>query len=632
MCGIAGWFDLPLPAGEGAATLQRMCNEILHRGPDDNGTYMHARAALGFRRLSIVDLEGGHQPMGTDDGAIHLVFNGEIYNHNALRGELQSEGRVFRTTSDTEVMLRLYERDGLRAFERMNGMFAVAVLDLRRGEFHLVRDRLGVKPLYYARVGSGLVFGSEIKAILASGLVAKNINQRALWDYLTFRYVPAPETIWQGVMKLPPAHSLTLRLDGNGDAAPRRWWSMPMHAPHDARRDDEYVAEFGALFEDAVDLRMRADVPVGITLSGGLDSSAVVAAAHRLGNLKTFSVSFEGSPETDELPYARQVAQQFATDHHEVMIGQKDFMDFLPEFVWHTDEPLADLASIPLHYVCRLARQHVKVVLSGEGSDEILAGYNFERLAQQWDEAAEARNSIPWWGRGKPGNLLSRLHPDLAHLRSQAATICDQRAVAEPLSMTNYWSAADKQRLLRASGTWPDSLDRMRAQLIELGDQPPLNQALHLYCQDWLVEDLLMKADKMSMANSLELRTPFLDYRLVEFAAGLPPHLKAGRGRDGEYRSKQILRQYAKSRLPETIIDRPKQGFPVPVYGWLSGSLSDWARDILLSPDACARDWFDGDALSAVVQDGTRASAGMMERHRLWNLLVLETWMRKWLS
>ena len=296
-------------------------------------------------------------------------------------------------------------------------------------------------------------------------------------------------------------------------------------------------------------LRLRADVPVGITLSGGLDSSAVVAAAG--GKVKTFSVSFAGAPETDELPYVRRVARYFGTNHHEVTINADEFMNFLPEFVWHTDDPLADLASIPFFHVSRLARQQVKVILSGEGSDEILDGYNFEQLAQRWDDTSAARNTIPSWLRGRVGSLVTRLSPTFATRRQLATMVCDQRLAAEPLTMTNYYSSADKQKLLSGPSNWPDSLDRVRAAVSSRGNAHPLDQTFYVYYQDWLVKNLLMKADRMSMANSLELRTPFLDYRLVEWAASLPPRLKAGRGTDGVYRSKTILRRYAAGRLPQ---------------------------------------------------------------------------------
>jgi len=632
MCGITGWFNLQVRSEDRVPLLQRMCSTIGHRGPDDQGIFLDEFVGLGFQRLSIVDLQGGHQPMGNDDGAIQVVFNGEIFNHNALRNELKASGAQFKTTSDTEVLLCLYERFGLQAFDRMNGMFAVAIWDRRKGLFHLVRDRLGVKPLYYAKVGESLIFGSEIKAVLASGQIPKNINEHALWDYLTFRYVPAPETIWQGVMKLPPAHSLTLRVDESGDAKPNRWWSMPMQTPVVEKTDAEYETEFEALFEDAVSLRMRADVPVGITLSGGLDSSAVVAAAKLTdGDLKTFSVAFANSPGTDELPYAREVARQFGTDHHEVVIGQQEFMDFLPEMVWHTDEPMADLASIPLYYVSKLAKQHVKVVLSGEGADEILAGYSFDRWVRQWDDVSEAKRATRW-GVGPLGAIASRLSPEFSRRRALAATLCDQRKVSEPITMTNYWSSAAKNEMLCEGGAWPDSLDTVRGQLSHLGEQQPLNQALYVYCQDWLVEDLLMKADRMSMAASLELRTPFLDYRLVEWAAHLPTNLKVGRSGNKSYRTKEILRRYAQPRLPASVVDRPKQGFPVPVYDWLSGPLTSLAHDLLLSSSSHLSAWIKPSYLLSIVEAGTASNAEMMDRHRLWNLLILEIWMQRWLS
>jgi len=630
MCGIAGWFSA---AGEFPPERERlaaMCDTIVHRGPDDRGLLVDRHAGLGFQRLSIVDLATGNQPMATEDGGIALVFNGEVFNYKELRFELEQAGLRFKTTSDTEVLLRSYERWGLGALARLNGMFAIAIWDRRSGLFHLVRDRMGVKPVYYADTPRGIVFGSEIKAILASGLVEREVNGRALWDYLTFRYVPGPDTIWKGIFSVPPGARLTVSLD-SGRTEIQRWWSLQFEDPASPVDDGEYETQFERLFEDAVQLRMQADVPVGITLSGGLDSSAVVAAAREhTVDLKTFSVAFEDSAGDNELPYARQVAKAFSTDHHEIVIGQSDFMDFLPTMVEWTDQPLADLASVPLHYVCQLAGQQVKVVLSGEGSDEILAGYSFERWARKWDEADAARAALPSWLPRAALALLAKVSAPLRGLREAAALTCDQRDAVEPITMTNYWSSAEKQALFRDGGSWPDSLDRVRKQIAAFGDVPPLNQALGSYCQDWLVEDLLMKADRMSMGNSVELRTPFLDYRLVEWAARLPARLKAGPNPDGSYRSKEILRRYARGRLPDEIIERPKKGFPVPVYEWLSGDLSTFARETLTSGNSRIQNWFDRSALSRVVESGVARNAGMKERHRLWNLLVLEIWMQKW--
>tara|TARA_R110002020_G_scaffold3766_10_gene16584 strand:+ start:10761 stop:12665 length:1905 start_codon:yes stop_codon:yes gene_type:complete len=633
MCGIVGWIGNVEEVGEAEARLRRMTDTIVYRGPDDAGVHVEGTLGFGFRRLSIVDIAGGHQPMSSEDGQIWVMLNGEVYNHEALRLQLRQEGCTFRTGSDTEVLLKMYEREGLAAFQEMNGMFGVAIWDGRQQCLHLVRDRLGVKPLYYAPIKGGLVFGSEIKAILASDLIAQDVNHRAIWDYLTFRYVPAPETVWTDVMKVPPGHVLTI---GAHEAMPRleRWWAMPMAAPTRAaeKSDSVYEQEFASLFEDAVALRMRADVPVGIMLSGGLDSSAVVSAARATTDkLMTFSVSFAQSPENDETPYARAVAQFFDTEHHEVTITARDFIDFLPDLVGYADEPMADLASVPLYYVAKLAGQHVTVALSGEGSDEIFAGYNFEEKAEIWDRAATARSTLPGWSQGRLGAIVARLSAGFAQQRTDARLIADQRMMDEPISMTNYWSSREKKQLLKGAQNWPDSFDRPRHLLAALGEQPPLNQALYLYSQDWLVEDLLMKADRMSMANSVELRTPFLDYRLVEWAAALPVRLKAGPGPDGAYRSKEILRRYARSRLPQDIVDRPKQGFPVPVYGWLANEMKDWAHDMLLSPAAQVAEWFVPQALAAIVRQGTDPSASMIDQHRLWNVLILEHWMRRWL-
>jgi len=629
MCGFAGWFRLGIDSAQRGRLLETMCSAIVHRGPDDQGIYSDDHVGLGFQRLSIVDLEGGHQPMDSDDGGVVISFNGEVFNHAALRSELARDGESFRTHSDTEVILKLYQTRGIESIAHLNGMFAIAIWDKRQGVLHLVRDRLGVKPLYYARVGNALLFGSEIKSILASGRIERSVNQRAVWDYLTFRYVPGPQTIWNGVFKLPPAHRLELRLDDDA-AKVSRWWDMPIAPPTVEKSLHEYDEEFRHLFEDAVRLRLQADVPVGITLSGGLDSSAVVAAAAS-PSLHTFSVAFADAPDTNELAYARTVSKAFSTQHHEVVIDENDFLDFLPDFVWHTDEPLADLASIPLHYVSRLARQEVKVVLSGEGADEIFAGYDFDRWARLWDQVATARA-----GRRRGAGLLPRLAALFSararKLRELAATVTDQRQVAEPISMTNLWSSAEKREMLSSAESWPDSLDVVRNHLARLGNGVPLNQVLYSYCQDWLVDDLLMKADRMSMANSLELRTPFLDYRLVEWAGCLPVRLKAGPDAAGNYRTKEILRRYAEPRLPREIVERPKQGFPVPVYGWLSGRLAPWAREMLLDSNAQLADWFKPSALQHTVLAGTQPNADSRAQHRLWSLLILEIWMRRWVS
>ena len=628
MCGITGWINVDIAPEAAQSTLARMCETMLHRGPDDHGAYVGREVALGMQRLAIIDLGGGHQPMASADGAIQVVFNGEIYNHAELRARLIARGAQFRTQSDTEVILRTYEYEGREGFRKFNGMFAIALWDGRSRALHLVRDRLGIKPLYYARRGTGVVFGSEIKAIMESGLVAKEVNRRAIWDYLTLRYVPAPETIWRDVFKLPAGHWMTINV---ADRAPRieRWWDMVGEQRPCNASDDELLEEFTALFEDAVDLRMVADVPVGIMLSGGLDSGAVAAAAARNGAaVETFAVAFEGASDIDEREYARVVSKHLGTHHREIEIGRREFLDFLPQFVHLTDEPLADLASIPLHYVSRLARGSVKVALSGEGSDEIFGGYTFDRWAALWDQAAAVRKHRAFPGLKRASAVLARVSPRFA--RSAAVDVeTDLRRLPVPLVMTNYATSAEKRAWLRDGVEYPDSHDRSRADLVRIGDNEPLNQALYVYCQDWLVEDLLMKADRMSMATSLELRTPFLDYRLVEWAWRLPPRLKVGPD-PVNYRTKLILRRYAATRLPQAIIDRPKLGFPVPVYDWLSGDLAGWVRD-LLGPGARVRDFLHDAAIDEMFRCGTAVQADGLARHRLWHLIILEQWMRQWL-
>ena len=595
MCGIAGLVRFPGSPAERRAIVQRMGEVIRHRGPDDRGSFADDHAALGMQRLSIVDLAHGQQPMATADGAVHVVFNGEIYNHRELREQLTAKGETFTTNADTEVLLRQYARLGAAGFEALNGMFAAAFWDTRSHELCLVRDRLGVKPLYYYWDGRVFAFASEIKALFAVPGIEKRIEPQAIWDYLTFRYVPGPATIWRHIYQVPPAHRLSMHAV-SGEPALTRWWSIPAPNPTESMDHAEMVETFGALFRDAVSLRMIADVPVGVMLSGGIDSSAVAAVAsesHR--RVKTFAVSFTDSPATDERAYARDVATHLGTDHAEIEIDRTDFVDFLPQFVHFTDQPLADLASVPLYYVSKLASKTVKVTLSGEGADEILAGYDFDR----------------WW-----------------RTREQAGGR-DLRDDRVPPHMTNYMDSAEKQSLFRGA-TYRDSNDVLRDRVAEAGARHPLDQMLYLYCQDWLVEDLLMKADRMSMAASIELRTPFLDYRLVEWAARAPLEAKIGPDANGRPTTKHVLREFAAARLPMLILTRPKQGFPVPVYGWLSDVLRDLAFDLVLGRDSRLHAWFDRDALEPYVLRGVAADAMAHDRHRLWHLMILEYWLRAW--
>lgn len=625
MCGIAGIIG-PGSREEKAGLLAGMTRSIAHRGPDDEGHWVDEQVALGMRRLSIIDLAAGHQPMWREDG-IGVVFNGEIYNYRSLRRQLEDEGYAFRTRSDTEVLLHLYHRHGLDAVQRLEGMFAIALFDPRQRVIHLIRDRLGVKPLYVASWGSQVLFASEVKGILAALPGRPPLNIQAVEHYLTLRYVPGPETIWRGIFKLAPATIMSVAIE-TGARSERRYWDFHVEAQvvEDGR---PYLKEFEDLFLAAVEKRLlAADVPVGVLLSGGLDSSAVSMAASLLGHrdLHTFSVAFEEAGIFDETHYARMVAERFGTRHHEVRIGHKEFVEFLPDLVHYSDEPLADLACVPLYHVCRLARQHVKAVLSGEGSDEILAGYDLE-------EAATRLQRLRVLSRYLPGSLL-RLLAIVTPGRHGETLRCLGRdgwsnlLRARASHITNEWPAWEKQRLWRNPPGLPPTEEVIRGLYSMTISPDPLDQYQEVLIRSWLVEDLLMKADKMSMACSLELREPFLDHALVEWAAGLPHVWKVGNRRTGPV-SKRILREFCRDRLPAPILNRPKQGFPVPAYRWLTGPLGEWCADLNTGPRSRLLELFDRAQVSAVVH---RARSGDAKAARqTWALTILELWLRHWL-
>jgi asparagine synthase (glutamine-hydrolysing) len=622
MCGIAGAVGLR-PAAAALAVVRRMTDAIIHRGPDDDGAFVDEGVAFGIRRLSIIDLAQGHQPIWTERGT-GIVFNGEIYNYRALRADLEARGVRFRTQSDTEVIARLYDAEGIACLRRLDGMFAICLYDPAAGMLHLARDRLGKKPLYYGEIGDAFYFASEIKAILAVLPQRPGINRQAVQDFLTLRYVPGPDTIWNGIHKLEPATCLTLDLSSRR-LTTTAFWSVEFRSEQ-LDRSRDYVGEFERMLLGAVQKRLvAADVPVGILLSGGLDSSAVAAAAVELGHqaFHTFSVAFADGGDSDETPFAREVAARLGAHHAEVVIDQRQFIDFLPDFVRFADEPLADLASIPLHYVCKLARRDVKVVLSGEGADEILAGYDMERVAARLDR---------WrWLARLPRPLLATLAGMAPESRRRVLGALARGGWSGVLAelgahMTRVWSEVEKAELCRDGARFLPTERLVQEWYGETNSPYPLDRLQQVYCRSWLVEDLLMKADKMSMANSLELRCPFLDHALVEWSAALPREWKVGAAGIG-YRSKRILRDFARTRLPASIIDRPKRGFPVPAYGWLEGKLGAWAEDRVFRPGGLDR-WFDMAVLRPVLAAARGGAAAA--QHKIWSLLILDFWLEAW--
>jgi asparagine synthase (glutamine-hydrolysing) len=532
----------------------------------------------------------------------------------------------FQTTSDSEVVLKTLALKGADAVHDWNGMFAVAAWNDREKKLLLIRDRIGIKPLYYYWDGSILLFASEIKALLASNLFPRRLNRQAVWDYLTYRYVPGPETIWQNIWKLPPGHML--EWSPKGEPRLSRYWRSDVVSVDQSMDIGQKTQEFEDLFLDAVAQRLLAsDVPVGIMLSGGLDSSSIAAAAVELGHKQfhTFSVGFSEGGEYSELGYARQVARHLGVENHEVVVDQSSFLEMLPHAVQTTDEPLADLTIVPLLAVCQLARGHVKVALSGEGADEVLAGYHFNLMQRKFETIRLIQTFPP--------SLLKAMHRALALLSDRYA---DKFAELENIPLSK-WNIAHKNHMtwiwnqIEKTALWPnfvghDSYRILRNMYTAAESQNPLDQILWVYQQSWLVEDLLMKADKMSMAASLELRVPFLDYRLVEWANRQPIGVKIGRV-DRRNVTKRVLRRFAKKRLPREIIDRPKKGFPVPVYQWLQDDgFSRWAVEHLLGKQARLKYFFQPEAMAGQLR---RAATGDLEAAtKSWLLIVLETWFR----
>jgi asparagine synthase (glutamine-hydrolysing) len=609
--------------------LERMRDVLTHRGPDGAGAFYEQAdgvcVALGHRRLSIVDVAHGAQPMASDDGALQIVYNGEVYNHPVVQRELEREGVRYRTHCDTETVLRLYERHGAGTPERLRGMFAVAIWDRRKRELFLCRDRMGVKPLYYVHTDDGaLYFASEIKALLAVGAVRATLNYGALPDFLANHAPSGDETLFAGVRRLPAGHTLTWR---DGRIEIRRYWDLSFaEAGHDTRSDADIVADYHERFVDAVRMRLMADVPLGMFLSGGIDSAAITAAMSQLvdDQIKTFSVAF-AEREANELHYARLVSDRYRTDHHEIVVSPSDFFEALPSLVWHEDEPIAHPSSVALNFVSRLAAKKVKVVLTGEGSDETLAGYNRYRatilqmaVGRRYEAIVPsalrrlARNGV----RALPaGRLRQRL----------GRTIATRSADLDTLYFDNFavFAHADQPALLsadaraRVAGVDPyaayhDALARTDARSL-------LNKLLYVDTKTYLHE-LLMKQDQMSMAASIESRVPFLDHPLVEFAAGLPERMKL-RGMT----TKHVLRQAMQPHLPAEILSRKKMGFPVPVGTWFRGEFRPLLDEYVLGARARDRGLFDPRELSTLV---ARHQAGENHSERLWALVTFEMWQR----
>ena len=631
MCGIAGLVASDGLRFDERERVVRMRDVLTHRGPDDAGIYTDGHACLAHRRLSIVDLALGHQPISNEDERVWIVFNGEIYNHADVRTALEAAGHRYRTRSDTETIVHAYEQWGDACVERFRGMFAFAIWDVPRRRLLLARDRLGIKPLYWTVADGRLLFGSEIKAILESGLVKAQPNEAAIPELLSTRYLSGAETLFKGIYRLLPGHVLVYE---DGNVATRMWWDVPAGRRRpdvDRLSDAEAVAEFRLRLEAAVRTRLMSDVPLGMFLSGGLDSSAIAALMAGMIDrpLQTFSVAFRQRA-FSELEYARQVSTAIGADAHEIVIDDRDFFGALPRLVWHEDEPLAHPSSVPLYFVSELARQHVKVVLTGEGSDELLAGYGkYPRALVNW------RAGTAWAFTPEPfrafvaDRIVPRLPGRLA--RYAARSFLAMPRTPEAMFFDNFASIGLRRQAalldprVGATVTPQRAYGPSRAYFdAPNGRSTTLDRLLYADLKTYLVE-LLMKQDQMSMAASVESRVPFLDHPLVEFAAALPPRMKL-RG----FTTKWILREAVKGILPGAILTRKKMGFPVPFALWMRGPWAAVARDVLLDRRTRQRGIVDPCAVESLLDAHAngRADGG----DAIWSLLNLELWYRTFID
>jgi asparagine synthase (glutamine-hydrolysing) len=635
MCGICGIVRTSHGPQLSESLVVRMRDSLVHRGPDGAGLHLDEYAGLGHRRLSIVDVAHGQQPMFSDDGRYVLVYNGEVFNHPVLQAQLEADGVRYKTRSDTETVLRLFERYGDAAVAHLRGMFAIALWDRSRRRLWLSRDRFGVKPLYYVHRSDGsLWFASEIKALLTAEAVKPALNVAQLPDYLANHAPSGDETLFEGVRRLPPGHTLVWE---NGSISISKYWDLSWK---DASTDRdlsavsqrEYVEEYTRRFTEAVRIRLMADVPLGMFLSGGIDSAAITAVMSGLVQepIKTFSVAF-AEREANELTYARLVSTHFGTDHREVVVSPEEFWKALPSLVWHEDEPIAHPSSIALNFVSRLAAEHVKVVLTGEGSDETLAGYNRYRVTVYNAHYGRRYESIVPSGLRDGVRSAIQSLPASSRLRQKAErTFLTRGADLDDLYFDNFAVFGRSAQAALLSPSMREVLGKVDPyaayhRALETTDAASLLDKLLYTDTKTYLHELLMKQDQMSMAASLESRVPFLDHPLVEWVARLPESMKL-RG----VTTKWILREAMRGRLPNEILDRKKMGFPVPIAPWLRGSWRFLLDEYVLGARAGARGLFSESEVQRMVAEHDAGVRNHAER--LWSLINLEVWQRVFLD
>jgi len=633
MCGICGVLDSTRGNAQQRATLERMCNVIFHRGPDDEGHYVNGGVAMGMRRLSIIDLSGGHQPISNEDETLWIINNGEIYNFIELREQLLKQGHVFRTKSDTEVLVHLYEQEGFDFVKRLRGMFAVALWDAPRRRLVLARDRMGKKPLYVRREPNRFLFASEIKSILAADDVPRRIDAQALREYLALGYVPAPRTLFEGIEKVSPGHLLVLE---NGTIQDREYWDAPFDV-QDNLSENEWVERVREKLLESVRIRLVSDVPLGAFLSGGIDSSSVVAAMAQCSDIpvKTYSIGFEGEDRFyNELPYARVVANAFRTDHHEIIV-RPEVAELLPKLIWHLDEPIADSAFFTTYLVSRLARGSVTVILSGVGGDELFGGYRRYLGDAMWRYYAMLPGIVR---KTILPSLFARLPQDRHsgwknNIRYASAFIktAELDPVARYMSYVTVFPAGIRSRLLQDPwGSVPTSAEEPASEVLKsyfekCHSKDGLNCIMYADIKTSLTDDLLALTDKMSMAASIECRAPFADQGLVELAGRIPSNIKI-RG----MKMKHLLKKAVEPWLPKEILHRKKRGFGAPVGSWMRKDLQPLVDEMLSQIQVQKRGLFHW----PVIQEIISAHKTQQSDHtdHLFALVSLEQWSRIFLD
>jgi len=624
MCGIAGIVKTHPDGTADHATIHRMCEAIVHRGPDDEGIFVKGGVGLGMRRLSIIDLAGGHQPVFNEDKTIWIVYNGEIYNFPELRNELVKRGHRFYTHTDTEVIVHLYEDLGADCVRKLRGMFAFALYDEPRATLLMARDRLGKKPLHYALTGDQLVFGSEIKSILRVAPELASVNSEALLQYMYFGYVPDPLTAFATIHKLPPGHLLEFH---NGNIDVRQYWDLPQYGAAPPRNEDECLEEMEQRLAEAVRIRLISDVPLGALLSGGTDSSMVVALMARASSkpVKTFSIGFRHE-DFNEAQYARIVAQRFATDHHELLV-EPDVLETVETLTSSLEEPFGDSSMLPTYYVSRLARKHVTVALSGDGGDEIFAGYDryainrrrqvFERIPR-WARHWYREHVFPRLPQNMRGRRLS-YNVSLPWRERYVDSISFVPSVERDIRLLSD----DFRQVLRTGGN-PESVMYRCFENAPATD--PISEMLYVDTKTYMVGDILTKVDRMSMLTSLEVRVPILDHLFVEWSTGLPATWKLRGGQQ-----KYIFRKLAERvGVPQLALNRPKQGFALPLVHWIRNELKDLIMSVLLEPRTLQRGYFNPEGVRRLLEEHFRERRNHSDG--IWRLLILELWHRNFLE